>query len=405
MVMLYFLRMLADLGAYFAFGGTICSISGGGEKLMGALLLECAVYAFACLPKKRIFRLLLTLPILGAFFLPGLLLSDRIMLAPPTLYLFYLAFAGDNALSWNRHISLFKGFLSAYVPFAIITALLGAGEELLICSLPYALMMLASSVLLMRALRHDESIYRETRFLLINGIGVLLLAACALFMSTEAFRQGLETVFGTLYRYVVAPVLMLVMLLMGGIVAGIAWLLSRVKKEELEEFGEPLDVMFNSAEEILGLEEAQQASAVDPVWWLIIAALAVLVIVFFFFRWLTRRHESDVKLPGREERFQLEDSVVREKEPPRGSPVQKVRALYRRFLKLCEKQGTEFLPSTTTKDVEYDAQRFYPNQHTTTEMREIYLAARYAERAEKADVTKMKNLLSTLKKNGRESEQ
>jgi len=402
--MLYFLRMIADLGAYYAFGGAIAAISGGGEKLMGVLILQSAAYALSCLPKKRGFRLVLLIPLAVCFFLPGLFIPDRILLTPPTLYLLYLAWTGDSALSWNRHVSLFKGFLSAYLPFALLAVLLGAKEELLLCSLPYGLMMLVSSVLLMRALRHDESVYRELRFLLINGIGVAILAVGAFLMSTEAFRQGCEAVIGTVYKFVIAPVLMLLLCLMGGIVAGLGWLLSRIRKPQPEGDGEVLDLVFQSAEEILGLEEMQTAAETNPVWWIVFATLLILTVLFFFFRWLVRRHPEEAKVPGSETRLQLEGDISRPKEPPRGSPVQKVRAIYRKFLKLCERQGLYLEPSTTSKDVEHEAQHYYPNQHISGEMRKIYLAARYAERAEKADVVKMRSLLASLKKNGGEEE-
>ena len=402
MVMLFFLRMMADLGAYYAFGGAITAISGGGEKLMGVLMLQSAAYALSCLPKKRSFRLLLLPPVMAAFFLGGIALPDRILILPATAYLFYLAWVGDNALSWSRHVSLFKGFLYGYIPYAVLAVLLGAREEMLYCSLPYALIMLAASVLLMRALRHDESVYSQTRFLLINGIGVLLLAISAFLMSTEAFRQGCELVFGSIYKFVIAPVLLLLLCIMGGIVAGIGWLLSRIRKPHAQGDGQVLDLVFESAEEILGLEEMQQTTDTNPVIWIVITTLIVLTVLFFFFRWLARRHPEEAKVPGSEVRITLEGDIPRPKEPPRGSPVQKVRAVYRKFLKLCERQGMQLEPSTTSKDVEYDAQHFYPNQQASGEMREIYIAARYGERAEKADVARMKTLLASLKKNGGE---
>ncbi len=402
MVMLYFLRMIADLGAYYAFGGAIAAIFGGGEKLMIVLTLQSAAYALSCLPKKRGFRLLLLLPTVGAFFLGGIGLPDRILLLPAAAYLIYLAWIGDSVLSWGRHVSLFKGFLSAYVPYVLLAVMLGARDELLYCSLPYSLTMLIASVLLMRALRHDEGVYREARFQMINGIGVAFLALGAFLMSTEAFRQGCELVIGSVYQYLIAPILMLLLCIMGGIVAALDWLISHIRKPQHKDEPEVLDLVYESVEEVLGLEEMQQTTDSNPIVWTVIAVLVILTVLFLFFRWLARRHPPEEKAPGSETRLQLEGDILRPKEPPRGSPVQKVRALYRKFLKLCERQGLQLEPSTTSRDVEYDAQQFFPNQRASGEMREIYIAARYAERAEKADVVKMKNLLAGLKKNGGE---
>jgi len=127
---------------------------------------------------------------------------------------------------------------------------------------------------------------------------------------------------------------------------------------------------------------------------------AAAVMLYFFFRWMmSRGRRSARQAEVREER----DAVTEEarKKAPRewpGTPVQRVRAQYRRFLKLYERAGGTVETGDTSLDVELDAKKYRFAPAAAEELRQVYIRARYGGTADREDAVRARELYAELKK-------
>ena len=149
MVIMHGLRILADLSFYYAFASIVAVCCGGRYAMLGLLLQAACFTVSSVLEKKKALRLAALLPMVLFFFLPGINLADMIMFLPPAVYLCRLVYKGDYTLDWGRQVELFNTFWKFYMVIACILLMVGVLAQLTAASVPIALIMLVSSVLVL----------------------------------------------------------------------------------------------------------------------------------------------------------------------------------------------------------------------------------------------------------------
>ncbi len=397
MVTMHMLRMLADLSFYYTFAGFAAAMFGG-EGAMLALLVQCVCFGLSSLGgKRRWLRLALLIPVALCWFVyPAS--ADRIAMIPAVLYLVIQAVRGDYELSWDRQVRLFSVFWKVLILIAAVCCVLGHAAVVTAAMLPFGMIMLLSSVVLMRSLRHDARVYCQRSYQVLNVVTVAVTAALAFLMSTEVFLRGCVTALKTVYTYCILPIFMLLLEGLMYVSQALSYLaqLFGFAGWEVREPQEQ-DVELGAQEMDLGHIETVN---IDWLKWVLIAviACAAIVVLVLFFRWLSKREQTGS--------FELSPEVERERYTPQAkqkkqrdeSPVRGVRAQYKKFLKLCVGRGVHLAPGTTTSDVDEQARAIPGVGETSGRIRAIYLRARYAGSAEKQDVEQMKQLCAQAKK-------
>ena len=401
MVMIHGMRMLTDLSFYYASFAAVCY--GGKYAIVGLLLQTGCFMLSSALRKKRVLRLASLLPMVVFWLLPDVGLADTLLFLPPAAYLVWQAYIDMYPLGWSRQVELFKVFCKCYAGFVVSLLIFGMIAELSAASIPIAIIMLVDSVLLMRTLRHEPQTYCQRRFQLMNGVSVAAMAAVAALISTEFFLQTCLSLFKLFYNTFVLPVLLLGVIVLMYLLRAVVWLAS-VLNIGLPEQHEKVEIQLTGAAEYLGLTEI----AGKPVGKEILILLSVAVtasLLYLFFRWMSRigRIEKPTAVVGEIRITAAEDTSVPAVKLSHRSPVQRVRAQYRKFLKLYLSSGGELGEASTSQDVNEGAKRLRFLPEAAGELRDIYIRARYAGTAEQKDVSRAKELYVELKKDRQRS--
>ncbi len=402
MMILNFLRMLSDLTFYASFAGLI-AWQFGAPSLLPFLLLQSACFGLSAgLRKYKAWRMAVLLPGVMSIGLPWLSLSARLTLLPPALYGLYMAWKGEYGLSWDHQERTFSVFWKAYLLAAALFILVGQWETVLSGSLPYCILMLLASVVLLRTLRHDPSVYLQRGNQIVNLLFVAVPAAAAWLLSSERVLDGITWLLRTLYLELCAPVISAVLIaaafLLFGLFKALGWLLSlfgaSASSQEQELALAPIQDALGEA-----LESAGDGSALIERIFLGLAILLGIFILFRLFRWLSQKDMER----GAGEAWKVTRTLPGQEESPAGdsrptSAVLRIRRQYRKFLKLYTQQGGRFDASQTSGEIQTMAGPIFSDPDAVSELRELYINARYHNQGTREDAARMKELYLRLKK-------
>lgn len=400
MVMMNIFRMLVDASFYGALAGLVARACGGSGAFWG-MLIQCLCFGLSHLGgNKRILRLVCLLPMALSWVIHRNALADCILLIPTAAYIIWLVWKNDYVLDSDRQQLLFGVFWKVLLAVVVFGILLGGIDALTAITIPYALIMLMCSVLLMRALRHDPKVYCRMRYQVINFSAVAVVVAVAGLLSTKTFLNGCAAVLKAAYSTLIQPVLEfllnVLLYIIGGIAALFSWL--SLGKGELEQKESP-EMDLSGMEDILGedvvLKEPSELLRTLGTILLVIAAIVVLVLLF---RWMSRRRGAEgapVESGEQREAVEAAQRIVKKKET---SPVRKIRAQYRGFLKWCSEAGVQLERSSTSLDVHRQVDLVSSHGAVSEEIRELYIKARYADKADRDGVRTMKQLCDQVKK-------
>lgn len=404
MVMLNFLRALADLGFYYSFAG-ILSAHAGGRLVLAAMLFQSICFALSStLRNSRIARMTAVLPGLILLFLP-VPLADRIVSVPPALYLVYLAWMDNYQLSWRRQADQLSLFWKLFLTAVWVLSLL-FWEAALSTGVPAALLAAAAQILLLRALRHSPEVYLQPKYQLINAASILLLALAAMVLGSEQAVRTAASALGSAYSALIAPLLQ-------GAGAAIRYVFTvlRMLLELLSgdvKIGErpavdPAEAALEN--ELLQLEAGLPEGDISGMISAIVLAaeiLAAAAVLFLFFRWMAQRqYDHGANGAAAPERSDLPERRRTAKHARSGAYAYQIRRQYRTFLRLCWDRGLEWEVSDTSTDIGEKSRSMFPNEAALADLRDIYQKARYQGEASREDFQRFKRLLGILKKTGR----
>lgn len=397
---MHILRMLADLSFFYAIAGLIASRCGGSGAFLG-LLLQCVCFGLSSLGgNKRFVRLAFLLPMLAGWFIYGGSTADCILMAPPAAYIVWLVYKEDYVLEQGHHRRLFTTFCRVIVPFTLIMTAVGFGSSVRSVVLPYAALMLTASVLMMRSLRHDPVVYCKPSYQLLNLSTVVLATAAAMLLSTKTALAAYRAVLKTLYNALILPILTLMLRILLEIMFAIEKILKwlGLTSPELEDVTLDDGAIDEMLEQINAMEiEPADVSGLRTVFTVLGIAVAVLIL-FLFFRWMNRKKgETAAQAVSGATRVAISGSDHREAQKET-SPIRAVRHQYRKFLKLCAARGAAPKKHHTSLDMEEKARHALGPDVPGSEIRDIYILARYDGTADQESVRRIKKLYSEAKR-------
>lgn len=398
MVLMYFLRALEELGLYYAFAGTVAGARGA-SMTMAVLLVQSGCFALSALLRNRRWaRLAALLPAAVLLFFAGG--PDRIMSLPGLAYLVCLAWLGDYHLRWARQTNVFSLMWKLFLPFIPLAALFGAFEGLAGQGLPVFLTAAVSSVLLLRSIRHGPEIYCQRLYQARNWLAVSLLLAGAWLASTDWSVACMEFV----YSRVIVPVLLGIAMAVGIAVMVVVPVLLRLVVglvNLLFQNGEAQPPALSSFDDIL-IKAQEMAGVNEGFSEEFLTALVILAsagAALWLFRWMVRRRPGpEGEVSAQMERVPLPEEHKEERTVLPATHAGRVRSQYRRFLKLCQKNGVELAPADTSAEVSDKAAVWTADRTDLEALEGIYRRARYNGQASREDAAEAKRLYAKLRK-------
>lgn len=351
MILMYSLSLLIDLSFYFTFAAPLCAQYGGKWNI--------------------------------------------IVLIPAMLYLIYVLYRRDRTLSLGRQRRIFLTYCKAAAIF-LAALVVGRAIEAAAAALPLVIFTLAASVVLMRSLRHDQTVFTQRGYQVFNLLSIGGTVALAFVASSNVVLRGFGSLLNAIYQSLIVPVLLVFIKGLGAVLSALSSIFPGFDGWENGQNVE--DIVSGAFEQ--QIDESLWAGATQSNGFIltIIAVVAAIAVLFFFFRWLgPKKGEHGVRMSNAS--FVSKELDVTTTPKQRESVfVRDVRSIYRKFLKLCMKRGMEVEDSHTSLDVEQQAKVYLNTDEPVEEIRNIYIRHRYGGATEADDLQKMKRYYKEIKK-------
>lgn len=395
MIFIHTLRMAADLSVYFFIAELFVIPLGASSQFIPFLLLSLCYGVLVFLQTRSFHKLYMLLPV-AVLFMPG---SYPLMLLPPLVYILYLIYKEQTALSWDRQSELFSICIKFFPIAGVTICLLGNYANFVQYSLPVVFVSLATSIFLMRMLRHAPAVYLDGQYQRRNIFLFLIVLCLAWLFSRDVVFELMGSALSFVYMKGIYPVLNGFIWLFLGVLRIIMYIFSwfrfgEIKFEENHLSGGEMGHSFKDAV-VVGDHVATTQSVLT-----IIAIIILFVCAFYFFRWLALHKGEDSFISQGLDMVRTGGSARQKKERATTTALQ-IRRQYRIFLKLYKDNGGKIEKAFTSKDVLDSSVEILPDTSAELleEMRQIYLAARYGNTATKADLKRIKQINRELAKN------
>ena len=402
----FFLKILIDLCYYSIFAAFFASIYGLTGSILPQLCLIALSAALCRMADSRTpetpLRLLPLFLCIPAFLLPAQT-AGLVILAPAALYAAWTV--------WSRRFH--PGYYEVADQFQLALKLLAFPALMAVAllqlkraeqfSLPYLLVFLLGSVLLLRMLRHDEETLRQPRFRLMNLLSLSGLCLVCLLVASPWFRQAMGLVLKGIWSVVSIPIF-LVAVVIGG---GLALFFDAVIPDDFHF--DPIQLEGFLME--MGEEEQQQqkelleaVTETDPTMSYIFSAIGILiaaVLIVLLFRWLAAKRHGAAISHGSEVRFSATPMAPREKPLTRlnaRTPDLQVRYWYQQLLRKTRQEGGELSPTMNTRQQRDVEAEVFKRPELVSRLRRLYLPARYKGQATEQDAREAKELFQQIKK-------
>ena len=391
MSLVFALKVLSDISFCLTFLSFILSMLGGDSLFITVPVFTVALLGCGALLNKGTLRFLPLVLLASAFLLVPADVKNYTALALPCTYIIFSVAKSGTFASRFDYSRVFSLFLRLFIPFLIVTAI-AFRAHLENGAVQFGVIFLLCAVLLMRMLRHDEEVLAQKKFGVMNTISVVAALGLIFVLSSPAFLSIAKTVIGAIYGYVLAPVVIAVITA----IINLLWPLisrldlSRMMKGMAElEPGEP--VMPDEFVETLGVDAGIFAMIVKVLSITIVVLLCALIIYRVFkFLYSARGRASG---SGISERRSVYIPPLRPHINVGGGSGQQVREIYRRFLRMCSREGIVLEPYMTSADVEALSADKCNKPADAAEIRNIYIDVRYGEKpAEKGNIKHLREL-------------
>ena len=398
MTFLLMLYLLGELGTYYAFAGIFSYRFGGYHCLLSLLVLTLCYGASYLLREKKFLRFVPVVFILLYAFLVGSL-ADRIALIPSAGLTILKIWRKSYDLIRYRQEDLFSVLTKGFLLVGIFACVLGMKDAVLLGGLPIALATAIVQVYLLRTLRHDPAVYRDSSFLWRSGRAFLVPVIAALLFALSGAATAAWKAAGAVYQGTVVPLLTPFVYLaawFGEYVIGpLVRLWYRLYARLGERTGAVQSDNAGAGSELSGaLEEADTGiyQMVGTVLLVVLVVSVVALLIWLAIRYVRnhpRKEETPVQ-PGLEV---TRETVIPEEEQTHDE-VWRVRRAYRSYLRQVAKQGTDLTSSDTSLDVLEKTN----SDPEAEELRQLYLNARYNSSADGEAVRRAKRLARRLSK-------
>ena len=392
MIFIHTLRMLADLSAYF-FLAELATISlGGSSQFVQFLLLSLSYGLLVFLQNRRFNNAYLLLPV-AVFLVPG---SSRLALILPVAYILFLIYKENTTLSWDRQSELFSITLKFFPIAAVFICFMGKYQIFVQYCLPMALISLSTSILLMRMLRQSPSVYMDPHYQRKNCTLFVTVLVMTWLCSRDFAFKIMGGALGFVYKKAIYPIMNAFIYVFMGILKILMYIFSwfklgEIKFEENHLSGGEMGPTFKDA--VVGADHVATTQSILTV----LVVIALLVAAFYFFRWLALHNGEETFLSQGLDIIRGKETTKTKKERATTTVLQ-VRRQYRVFLKLYRENGGKLENAFTSQNILDNSVAILPDvsSDVLAEMRQIYINARYAGVASKADLKRIKQINKEL---------
>lgn len=413
MIWIHSLRMFTDLSFFGMFAGTAASyllqrIGGMDAQILPRSILGLGIlsliYGISFLYREKGKKRFFLFPFL-MLFLTGAAgcLTELVVLLPGAVYVGTMMIKREYPLFWSRQEDLFQAFWKAALILGGFLLLLGQWEILLQITLPLAVCTAAGLILLLRSLRHEPKVYLGRKFQIENVIATGLFFFLFFVLSSPSVIRGGALVCQWLYQQILLPPLLILVRIMGFLIGmlleGILWFLSIFSISR--QIAEPLAQALKSGEEIWkpALESSEGGGSLIFSIVRVVVVLFVAAGIYFFFRWLaSHKNEDQGEIMG----FSVEQTGMKPMQHKTGKSdsfwVRQIRREYRNYMKLCQEKGISIKVSTTSRDLQENHERNPQICGQCQELRQIYLDARYGQRADFQSAKRFREVYKEIKK-------
>ena len=392
MIFIHTLRMAADLSVYFFIAELFAISLGASSQFIPYLLLSLCYGTMVFLQTKQFNKLYMLLPV-AVMFIP---VSYPLILLPPLAYILYLVFTEHTNLSWDRQSELFSICIKFFPIVGVAICLLGNHVNFIQYSLPVVFVSMATSIFLMRMLRHSPSVYLDLQYQRKNILLFVIVLGFGWLFSRDFVFRRMGNALSFAYMKGIYPVLNgFIWLFMGVLrifMAIFSWFkFGEIKFEENHLAGGEIGHSFKDAV-IIG----DHVAATETVF-TIIAIIALFICAFYFFRWLALHKGEDSFISQGIDMIRTGGSSQTKKERQTTTALQ-IRRQYRIFLKLYKTHGGKIETASTSQDVLESSEKVLPDisSDILAEIRRIYINARYGGNATKSDLKRIKQINKEL---------
>lgn len=408
MSLLFALRLLTDL-CYFMF--VISSITTkfdhSGMLMTSPFIMAAAGFLSCYVNEKKPGRTLLRLaPVLlaGTAFIFTKTPVDYVVTIPMVIYLFILVLRERMTIAYEPTLDRFYLLLKIMPVALLFTVLASNMDGFTEVMLPYMFFFLIVTVMLLRMLRHSEKVNTDNRFRLMNALEIGAVCVFGYLLSTGYVISIFKFVGNTTMNYVLRPLFTGAFYLLG-IVAWPFRKLFGLIDVDLEDYDfselnigeEAVDkgemaVMEFYAEEAAKGGDAQIMQYVG----IAVGVIVLIVLGVLLFRILMRVGRRGVDNQFGDYRESI-DADPNEEKLGR-SPRDRVRAMYRKFLRMCVRVGLDPDLNLNSREVNQAMKKNFDTP-AMDGLRDIYIRARYSSgNISEDDVKTAKEMLELARK-------
>ena len=416
------LKILTDL-CYFMFAISSITSKFDHSGLLFTSPVIVAVSAFLCAfaaekkPKRRILRLL-PLLVCGCAFIFTETAVDYVNTIPMIIYLAVMVWMGAMKNSYSVAQKQFFLLLKILPVIAVFTVVANNKKGFVQVMLPYFFMFLIFTVMLLRMLRHSDEVAKDKKFTIMNTLEIGGVCGFGYLLSTGKILAAVKFIFSCIMNYLVTPIM-----------KGIGWVLSLIPRA-LGAFGRLFDanfdvpdlkidlsdIDFSELQTGQGMPDAGDQAVMDyyaeeaakggdlalRYIGIALGVIIMVVLVIVLFRVLMRMGRRDDDNQFADTREVLTDDSSDERLGR--SARDRVRNYYRKFLKICVREGLDPDLNLNSRQVNQSMMKVM-DVPAMDGLRDVYIRARYssAEITEE-DVKTAKQMLSESKKAGKEAE-
>lgn len=401
MIIAFFLKTLCDISYYMCFASLIGSIFGIQDFLLPYVLLLSLCAAFSMALDSRTKQPALRIAPIGLCAAGILLAADIptfLVLLPAILYTAFICSKRYFYPDHYHYVASFKTLIALLGLMAAIVVLFGKSGVLQSYAVPFILLYILGSVLLMRMLRHSERTMRQPAFILMNTASIAGVCLLSIFMSTSTGLNAMKALFLAAYNII----MVLYVYVIGPIIGVILW--SLIKLLSIIPTNRPPKELDEITDELIGKQQETHLnlhSLRETIYIVLAVCLAALLI--YIFKTLLNKAKPKEKKNGSSSYYEYIKPATKKQlsfsaHLP-STPAGQVRLYYKKMLMFFIKHGLSITKYMDTSEIEAYACRFKPEKKDLIKkMRLIYQPARYGKGVSKQAAAEAKSLYHEIKK-------
>lgn len=311
---------------------------------------------------------------------------EYLMLLPSLVYAAIVIFRGSLTLEYYTYRISFQRCCKILVGLYVVAALFGQVEILSLTNrsvmeannlLLFGILYLLSGCILLRELRMGMDYGAQERSMGNLQMAAILGGSGAVLVGFMYAREQLQQWSLQLLRILWFAV--------GSVIAFLGWVIEMLFGDGLKAFFEELNPVETTEGPTAALPEMTGTGEyTEPVveqgypWWLAILIVAAMVVLLII---LVRTFRNQTKAPSSQDVSEQVSEPKPQSKESRSSNRSKVRRYYRDYLKSQRKKGLRLQTNQTSQDI-LDGIRPDTNPEAASQLRDVYIAARYDETRE-----------------------